>query len=611
MKNLYLFFCLIFISKAINGQGFDSKTDSVLNSEFVNVVKIVKELIQQGNITIENSKTGITNVYYTGGKYPLNFRFQGIIDPTITGVIKFNEIYFDPSRKFSESEKDKITDPINIEYIISNDSIKSIHFIDQEQTWNTQYFVLINDKNIKIINEKKGTSYSDGNRREYFIDHYSKNDIALSLMSYCPKSLQGETWYNLFSSLFNKVYRSVIIGNLISSNIDLGMYGNEGIIDAQNEKCILTKKSWTTFQDLKNVQFQYHEADIKENDTLFIFSSLINVEKKRFKYECFIDKTVKTEYWYSPSGDIIEMVDKQQILTLFNNSKYKSNPKPTRYNPLVFSLVKDKLTNSVLTKVMVGNKILAEGNIKYDLKNRSIVGQLKTYSIKANLGNGIEAKIALTCQQPIQDFIRNSSLKNFASPADFMPNQFNTNETTNAFFYKSLYIDPSPLATTPLGRFDPKSRGFIDPSSDYLYQKIEFADMKDEKGAVLLAYQYLPGGIVFDSINKKLNDFGEQIGKSKFKDYPQSKEYASAFNKKLEQSVDEGSFNLLYNAKKSKEIAKYCSYCSKPFSASQQGILTKMEFPCSNTTIVSDVIYKFCGFKCYDEYRKSICETNH
>ena len=132
MKNLFLLFCLVFISKAINGQGFDSKTDSVLNSQFVNVVKIVKELIQQGNITIENSKTGITNVVNTGGKYPLNFRFQGIIDPTITGVIKFNEIYFDPSRRFSESEKEKITDPINIEYVISNDSIRICiaHFLE-------------------------------------------------------------------------------------------------------------------------------------------------------------------------------------------------------------------------------------------------------------------------------------------------------------------------------------------------------------------------------------------------------------------------------------------------------------------------------------------------
>jgi hypothetical protein len=610
MKTFVLLSCLVFTFSTINAQGFDEKTETKLKTDFVNVVNLVKNLIQKGKITVDNSKAGVDDVFSNGGQYPVNFRFQGIIEPAVTGIVKFNNIYFDPIRGFAESEKDKITDPINIEYVISNDSVKSIRFIDpQKQLFDIQYFILIKDKNLKIIREKKGQGYSDANKRNYFIEHYSLADKVLELMSYLPISLEGKAWYDLFSSLFKPVYRSVISGNLISSNIDLGMYGNEGVINAQNENCILTRKSWTTFQDLKNNLLQYHEVDLKENDTVFVFSSLINVDKKRFKYESFIDKTVKTEYWYNSGGDIIAMVDKQQLLTLFDNNNYKSKPKPTRYNPLVFSIVKDTLTNFVVTKVMMDNKILAEGNVKYDLYYSSISGQFKTYSVKANIGDGIEAKIALTCQQPLQEYIRSTTLKNWASPAVFKPNQFYTNEFAKAIF-RSLYIDPSPLSITPLGKFDPKSQKFIDPSPDYLYQKIEFADIKDEKGTVLTAYQYLPDGKVFDSINRKLNDFGEQIGKSKFKDYPKSKEYVTAFNKKMEESVDDGSFNILYNEKRSKEIANYCSYCGKPFTKGQQGILSKMEFPCGNRTVVSDVIYKFCSFKCYDEYRKSVCETN-
>jgi|GEM_PF-2744307 len=611
MKTFALFFCFIFALSTVTAQGFDEKTESKLKTEYVNVVSLVKSLIQKGKITVDNSKSGVDDVFSNGGKYPVNFRFQGIIEPGITGVVKFNNIYFDPVRGFAESEKEKITDPINIEYVVSNDSVKSIRFIDpQQQIFNSQYFILIEDHNLKIIREERGQGYSGAKKRKYFVEHYTLSDKTISLIQYLPIDLRGKSWYDLFSSLFKPVYRMEILGNLIASNINLGMYGNEGVITAQNENCILTRKSWTTFQDSKNNLLQYHEVALTENDSVFIFNSLINVDKKRFKYENIIDKTVKTEFWYGFNGDIVKMIDKQQLLTLFDNDNYKSNPIPTRYNPLVFSIVNDTITNSTITKIMIGNKVLAEGNLKYDFYNSSIVGQINTFSVKVNIGDGIEAKLAITCQQPLQEYIRSTTLKNFASPAIFKPNQFFTNEFSKAFF-RSLYIDPSPLAITPLGMFNPKSQKFEDRSPDYLYQKIQLADIKDEKGTPLLAYQYLPDGKVFDSINRKLSDFGEQIGKSKFKDYPHSKEYITAFNKKLEQSVDDGSFNLLYNEKRSKEIANYCSYCGKSFSKGQQGILSKMEFPCGNRTVVSDVIYKFCSFKCYDEYRKSVCETSH
>ena len=153
MKIILTLLCLsLFV--VTQAQSFDATTENNLKDQYINVFTEIKKLIQSGDITSENSKKGFSTVFDFGGESPINFKFNGVIEPMLTGVVKINNIDFS-GRLFTESEKEKITEPINIEYVISNDSVKSIRFVDpQKQFFENQYFIMFKDNLIKIIKEK-------------------------------------------------------------------------------------------------------------------------------------------------------------------------------------------------------------------------------------------------------------------------------------------------------------------------------------------------------------------------------------------------------------------------------------------------------------------------
>ena len=279
------------------------------------------------------------------------------------------------------------------------------------------------------------------------------------------------------------------------------------------------------------------------------------------------------------------------------------------------------IPNSVLynTKVMIDNVLLAEGDLQYKIESiegssnsskkdpfRSafILGELKTYAKNINISKIYKEKFVLTLLD-----VRNENELNRSYCSDF----FSFSETFYEFnFFDKIKIARQPLAFSVLGTFDPNTKQFCDKTGDYLYQKISFVENpKKTDSEIQLAYQYLPNGKIFDSINIKKNDFGEQIGKSELFTMPFSKIYSQRFNKTFEVSMAKFDvLSLFYNTNESKKIEGYCSYCSKTFVNNQMGIITSMEFKCPDKSILTDVLYKFCSNLCYIGYQKALCEAN-
>lgn len=395
-----------------------------------------------------------------------------------------------------------------------------------------------------------------------------------------------------------------------------GSFINENITDnkltAENQKNLLTRINWTSFKDINGNIHPYHECTFKETDTTFILTKLIEVEKKRFYKESIINKSRKIETTFNRSGEVIKLTDSRQIEEFADHvSDYGKWS-----NFLVFSV--SHIPNSVLynTKVMIDNALLAEGDLEYKSKDKkdskndpfrfaSILGELKTYAKNVNISKIYKEKLVLT----LLDVRRNEKELNSSYRSDF----FSNSETFYEYnFFRKIHIDRQPLAFSVLGTFDPKTKQFCDKTGDYLYQKISFVEnAKKDDSEIQLAYQYLPNGKIFDSINIKKNDFGEQIGKSVLFTMPFSEIYSQRFNKAFEESMAKVDvLSLFYNTNESKKIEGYCSYCSKTFVNNQKGIITSMEFKCPNKNILTDVLYKFCSNLCYIGYQKALCEAD-
>ena len=171
----------------------------------------------------------------------------------------------------------------------------------------------------------------------------------------------------------------------------------------------------------------------------------------------------------------------------------------------------------------------------------------------------------------------------------------------------SIYINSLPLATSPLGKFDPITKAFTDRTNDYLYQKILFDTNKLSKdyGKMMLLYQYLPNGQIYDSLNLYKNEFGEQIGKSVLKPFPYSKDYMALLNKQ-QNEADEMQIKLMQGMLKELNT---CDNCGNTIATGKK--ITTSEFKCPNgkNYILNSILgKKFCSPKCYSDYQKSWCD---
>ncbi len=120
------------------------------------------------------------------------------------------------------------------------------------------------------------------------------------------------------------------------------------------------------------------------------------------------------------------------------------------------------------------------------------------------------------------------------------------------------------------------------------------------------AYQFLPKGNVFDSINNNMNEFGEIITSSYFKDYANSKQWFAFYNKVMDK-VSEDLNNSMMKLEKENNV---CSFCNKSLENQKTGVIKKDELECNGKILILNREAKFCSYKCFEEYRKSQCQIN-
>ena len=583
---------------------------------FINVLDELRSFSGLSEITVDSAKIGVLRkkLYFKpeGDEYKIKsqmqdgfpytrFYFQGLIKPSITGILKICNVS-------PYNSGIGVDDEGNCEYVISNDTIKSISFNNTDK-YRSNITISTNSGKLNIfsisefiyskkVKIQKRFLVGDGNS---WMAMYPLNDNKNS------KEFNFDGFELLMESFTSKTAEQLTAhGSFINENI------TDNKLTAENQKNLLTRINWTSFKDINGNIHPYHECTFKETDTTFILTKLIEVEKKRFYKESIINKSRKIETTFNKIGEVIKLTDSRQIEEFADHvSDYGKWS-----NFLVFSV--SHIPNSVLynTKVMIDNALLAEGDLEYKSKDKedskndpfrfaSILGELKTYAKNVNISKIYKEKLVLT----LLDVRRNEKELN----SSYRSNFFSNSETFYEYnFFKKIYIDRQPLAFSVLGTFDPKTKQFCDKTGDYLYQKIIFVEnAKKSDSEIQLAYQYLPNGKIFDSINIKKNDFGEQIGKSELFTMPFSKIYSQRFNKAFEESMAKVDvLSLFYNTNESKKIEGYCSYCSKTFVNNQKGIITSMEFKCPNKNILTDVLYKFCSNLCYIGYQKALCEAD-
>ena len=276
----------------INNINTPEESDSL---PFINVLDELRSFSGLSEITVDSAKIGVVRkkmylkpegdennvkTQMRDGFPYTRFYFQGLIKPYITGILKIckvrpyfgdrmNEVLHDCAYGEGMNE-----DLHNCEYVISNDTIKSISFIDRNPpraliTFSTNsgklniFSISENNYGIKVqIQKRYLVGAGNGWMAMYPLKGGSDlmSGLELLMESFTSKTAQKIT----------------AVGSVINENI------TDNKLTAENQKNLLTRINWTTFKDINGNIHPYHEFTFKETDSTFILNKLIEVEKKRF-----------------------------------------------------------------------------------------------------------------------------------------------------------------------------------------------------------------------------------------------------------------------------------------------------------------------------------------
>ena len=512
--------------------------------------------------------------------------FKGKFDPVIDGIICIENYRYNSFTR-------------NIDILYQNDSIKSIRYFNSSSSKSYNYkFADGNNKywTFTFINNltTKFDYFDDSNEeKRRFIQkmYFNTNN---NLKFYFPNDLDfGEliSFYEMFTKP--------------SSLIDVTWDPKSTDPKCKVETKKINKKTWTNYSDSTGNVYSLHFCNLTEKDNLIQIERLDSrmaggMYSGYTKYS--IKPLAKIKHIYNPNqesplflncfGDCSAKGDDEAKNRKGNIVNYSAEVQILKNGlidePLKVEITYDSITQSSRLKVFMFKELLAEGtDIVVIPFSKSMSGTIKTYSKKVKFA-GINGKIALSIKKDIlHDGDDYFDIYKYLEGEDL--------DVMESIFRKKLFITPEPLSTTTLGTFDPVKKSFSDRTPDYLYQKVKFqtdttenrysiccpyykyneqGDLSDRQ-KINTAYQFLPNGNVFDSINNNINmnEFGEIITSSYFKDYANSKQWFAFYNKVMDK-VSEDLNNSMMKLEKENNV---CSFCNKSLENQKTGFIKKDE----------------------------------
>jgi hypothetical protein len=593
-----------------NQNSYLNEVKKTVKYESQTVLDLLNKAITQNIINDTNSKNGVR---FNSEDKNIGFLFKGVLTPQINGIIQI----------YSDNNPNNFTyGNLKIEYVISNDNINSMKIIQFRspstlksfgdivvQLGDTinlnilDYFTFTSDhsidlysntilyNNISIVSNQFVKSFLFS--MKYISNHYKIKENSKYCIDWFTDNLEGNC-----QKIYSERYQGNIIKNNRTSEVleDVGDY-------------ILKRKSWTSYVSLKNEEIPYNFSRIITTDSSFLIERIEDLDKNKYIERFFIDKMSYYRKNYT-NNILMSTVSEHNI---GDNFKYRSSAVKSP-NYTITNLLKIETTridsndfdvnyfydNKQLLNGRIDNKGIYKNWFKIYSVNTSLVKNQFSYRLKDSITKSINKwKLCLSGIKNDNQYTETTYNK-LLDINYWDPNWFSS-------INNSIYINSLPLATSPLGKFDPITKVFTDRTNDYLYQKILFDTNKLSKdyGKMMLLYQYLPNGQIYDSLNLYKNEFGEQIGKSVLKPFPYSKDYMALLNKQ-QNEADEMQIKLMQGMLKELNT---CDNCGNTIATGKK--ITTSEFKCPNgkNYILNSILgKKFCSPKCYSDYQKSWCD---
>jgi hypothetical protein len=594
-----------------NQNSYLNEVKKIVKYESQTVLDLLNKAIAQNIISDTNSRNGVS---FNSKEEQHGYLFKGVITPQINGVI---QIYSDKDPNNFNYRN------LKIEYAISNGIISSIKIYQFRAPSTNKSFgdivIQIGDTvNFKMLDY---FTFSTNHQIDLFVNNNSilyrnisvLNNKKLQQILFNLKYIENKCeiqdnhiycndWFDLnIKNNCERLFSERYLGNIIKNNRSYEV--NDGIAND-----VLKRKSWNSYINSKNEEIPYNYSKIITTDSTYIIERIEDIDQNKYIERFIIDKMSYVKEIYN-NNNWISSSSQHQIYADFKDNSYKSAPKFTVGNPLKITANKID-TSTISVSYFYDEKLLMNGQID---NNDNCKGWFTIYSINANL---------IKNQYSYQ--LKDSFTKSLNKWKLCLSGTKNNNQYTGTTYNKlldinywnpnwfssinySIFINSLPLATSPLGKFDPITKLFTDRTNDFLYQKILFDSNKLSKdyGKMMLLYQYLPNGQIYDSINLYKNEFGEQIGKSVLKPFPYSKDYMALLNKQ-QNEADEMQIKLMQGMLKELNT---CDNCGNTIATGKK--ITTSEFKCPNgkNYILNSILgKKFCSPKCYSDYQKSWCD---
>ncbi len=618
----------------------DSK-DKILLSDSLDVINIIQQSITANELNENNCKTGVVLQKSSSCLKSLNFgirknntwfnntwtqalgynqiTYQGSIVP-ITGVLKCSSINQRSGSFYTEHIiENGIVTKLKIAKLCDGYILDEfvINFGDTSNVWtmssgynkisdyDTEYNNCYSREPLYKTMHREGKVITDTIYRKYILSNIFNLNNHFQVYQEYKKT--PDFIYSIERDA-KVLYWKINFGYIIRKNTSRDI--TDEIIKSTN---ILKRDSPITYSNSESKKFEYTYSSFTKNDSVSIISRINNLEGgKKYLENITLNNAYEYVKIYKPGEkkkcSVCEnhWFENSQIDSSFSDFEIfkQSHSNITKHNTMQVSSKRLSDTTYNL-HYSFNKKKMFEG--KMHTKGR-LIGEAKIYSVsslpmkdlwytqKDKAPNSDKFwKFSISFLEPKNEY---TILLNNA--IDWSWNNPNEKKTTARHL---LYLNMLPFATTPFGTEVQinGSPAFLDKTPDHLAERAYFG----KNGELEVLYIYLPDGSIYDSLNIRKNEYGEQIGKSTTNEFPFSDSYISLNNasqKETEAKQQEAMFKALKSIQQSRNT---CSHCNKQIGETR---IDKYDMDCPNGKSYIISLRAFCSLKCHSEYKKLWCD---